>query len=182
MENNLGKQDIDNSVQEQKLSAAEIAMINEKKEQEFIQQHQYEEHFNHFNEVVFIKASPDVVVLSDHIKNLLDRLMLKNYTLILSDGYDSNFFIQHYCNMKRYRNIMIYSICNNLRFNIGKWPVINVWMNKKAVCQDNVLFDRMIHDCMIGVFFIKDNHDKDALPWINKLKKDNKPYYVFSNQ
>lgn len=146
----------------------------------------YEDKSDHFDDKVFLKIANNVFSLGDSAKEMLLRISRKNYTIMLSDGYDGDFLVQHFLNIIGYRNVEIFAMGEQVRFNVGKWPVHKVQPPSYAASEEafyQLEYSAMCDFCKHAVIIAdsKEALDTNAeLLTIRSFLKEKRKKFIFT--
>ena len=75
---------------------------------------------------VFIAGARAVSVLDGVVKERLNNIFIKNYTVVVGDASGVDCAVQRFFSNHRYRNVIIYASEGKARNNIGSWAVHSV--------------------------------------------------------
>jgi hypothetical protein len=81
---------------------------------------------------VFIGGSRHVSSLSADVRSRLDRIMDRQYSVILGDANGADKAVQAYLQSKGYRDVVVFCAGGPCRNNCGFWPVRSIATNEKT--------------------------------------------------
>jgi hypothetical protein len=129
---------------------------------------------------VFIGGSRRLSKLNKKITHILDRVINKEYTVLVGDANGADKAVQSYFVNKNYNNVVVYCMQNGCRNNLGNWQTKIVEAPTESVgFQYYSSKDlRMALDTNYG-FMLWDSKSRGTLNNIINLLKDNKQVVVY---
>jgi hypothetical protein len=79
---------------------------------------------------VFIAGPRAVSVLNNDVKERLQNIINRDFTVIVGDANGVDKQIQQYCYSQNYNNVKVFSSNGKIRNNIGQWKVVTVEVEK----------------------------------------------------
>jgi len=129
---------------------------------------------------VFIGGSRKLGRLNDHIRQRLDNIVQKKYTILVGDANGIDKAVQNYMSNKSYNNVLVYHVGNRYRNNIGRWETRQV--EEPGKVKDFTYYAtkdlQMIKDTDYGLM-IWDLESKGTLNNIINLLRLNKTVVVY---
>jgi|SRR5208283_1047129 len=129
---------------------------------------------------VFIGGSRSLSRLNDDIRQRLDNIMEKQYSVLVGDANGVDKAVQQYLFSKNYRNVFLYCVGEECRNNIGSWET--KWVKEPGKQKDfhyYVIKDlEMIRDTDCG-FMIWDTKSKGTLNNMVNLLHESKMVIVY---
>lgn len=80
---------------------------------------------------IFIGGAREIKVLPEEVKNRLNNIYNKNYSIVIGDASGVDKVVQQYFYNYKYNNIKIFASNGNARNNIGNWEVENIKVSTK---------------------------------------------------
>ncbi|HEY4580792.1 MAG TPA: hypothetical protein VIG89_07110 [Candidatus Acidoferrales bacterium] len=71
---------------------------------------------------VFIAGSRRLSRLNKDLRQRIDNIIEKNFTVIVGDANGADKAVQDYLNSRRYTRVVVFCMEGHCRNNIGKWP------------------------------------------------------------
>ncbi len=132
------------------------------------------------NAKIVIGGSRAITYLSASVKDLIDTLTKKGYTILVGDANGADKATQKYLYAKGYHNVVVYCMYDLCRNNVGKWPTKRiVTPNKKK--DANYFGTKDLHMARESDFgiMIWDGNSKGTFRNVINLLDDNKRVYVY---
>jgi hypothetical protein len=132
---------------------------------------------------IFISGSIRINKLPISATNKIDKIISKDFTILIGDAKGVDLQVQKYLSIKNYNNVVIYFVGTEIRNNVGKWEV------KRIPNNDNVKKGRelyklkdiaMANDADYGLM-IWDGSSIGTLNNILEMRKRQKQFYVILN-
>jgi hypothetical protein len=129
---------------------------------------------------VFIGGSIRLSRLSDEVRQRIDNIVQKGYSVLVGDANGVDKAVQQYLFNKNYRNVFVYCVGEKCRNNVGQWKT-------KCVKEPSKIKDfhyytikdlEMVKDTDYG-FMIWDTKSKGTLNNIVNLLRENKTVIVY---
>ena len=133
---------------------------------------------------VFISGSLRIKNLHSKINDRIENIIKSNHKVIVGDASGVDSSIQEVLKEKDYSNVIVYCSGNEVRNNVGQWPVERVKIdgsqkNKRLFYTAKDL--EMAKNCNIGMM-VWDSKSTGTLSNIYELLKQNKASLVFINK
>lgn len=133
--------------------------------------------------VVFISGSMRIKNLHKIVNEKIDNIIKLNFDVIVGDASGVDSSIQSLLNQKEYKNVTVYCSGNEVRNNIGNWPVEKVVTGSKNNMR---LFYtakdiEMAKKCDYG-YMVWDSKSTGTLSNVLELLKQGKNSLVFINK
>ena len=129
---------------------------------------------------VFIGGSRNLSRLNDNIKQRIDNIMQKGYSVLVGDANGVDKAVQQYLFDNNYRNVFVYCVGETCRNNVGQWKT--KWIKEDSKVKDFHYYTikdlEMIKDTDYG-FMIWDAKSKGTLNNIVNLLRKNKTVIVY---
>lgn len=71
---------------------------------------------------IFIAGSRRLSRLNSDVKNRIDTMIDKGFTILVGDANGADKAVQRYLAEKGFRNVIVHCMAGNCRNNIGEWP------------------------------------------------------------
>jgi hypothetical protein len=71
---------------------------------------------------VFIAGSRRLSRLNPEVRERIDRIVEKGFTVMVGDANGADKAVQHYLRLKHYANVIVFCMEGVCRNNIGSWP------------------------------------------------------------
>lgn len=71
---------------------------------------------------VFIAGSRRLSRLNSEVRERIDKIVEKGFTVIVGDANGADRAVQQYLNLKDYPNVIVFCMEGVCRNNVGKWP------------------------------------------------------------
>jgi hypothetical protein len=129
---------------------------------------------------VFIAGSRQLGRLNADVKQRIDGIVAKGFTILVGDANGADKAVQKYLAEKPYRNVIVHCIARNCRNNIGQWSQHDVTVPKGAkgfayyAVKDLVMVDEAAYGLMIW-----DGESKGTLNSIVNMIRRSKPVVVY---
>lgn len=129
---------------------------------------------------VFIGGSRKVTRLNKIIKNRIDNIINKDFTILVGDANGVDKAVQKYLFDKGYNNVFVFCTGNNCRNNLGNWITKNIETTqaRKDFSFYTIKDLEMAKESDYG-FMIWDAKSKGTLNNIINLLKENKKILVY---
>lgn len=75
---------------------------------------------------VFIGGSRRVPRLNDGVRERVDNIIRKHFTILVGDAPGADKAVQKYLDDKQYRNVVVYCSGDSCRNNVGRWETRSV--------------------------------------------------------
>jgi hypothetical protein len=75
---------------------------------------------------VFIGGSRRISKLNKKVTQILDKLIKREFTIIIGDANGADKAVQSYLADKRYQNVVVFCMRNSCRNNLGNWQIKNI--------------------------------------------------------
>lgn len=129
---------------------------------------------------VFIGGSIRLSRLNDDIRQRIDNIMRKGYSVLIGDANGVDKAVQQYLFDKNYRNVFVYCVGEKCRNNVGLWKT--KWVKEHSKVKDfhyYMIKDlEMVKDTDYG-FMIWDTKSKGTLNNIVNLLQEHKTVIVY---
>jgi hypothetical protein len=129
---------------------------------------------------VFIGGSIRLLRLNDDIKQRLNNIVQKGYSVLIGDANGVDKAVQQYLFDKNYRNVFVYCVGEKCRNNVGHWKT--KWVKEHSKVKDFHYYTikdlEMVKDTDYG-FMIWDTKSKGTLNNIVNLLRENKTVIVY---
>ncbi|RPI78090.1 MAG: hypothetical protein EHM45_06720 [Desulfobacteraceae bacterium] len=131
---------------------------------------------------IFIGGSRNISKLNTDIKDRIDNIMQKEYTIFVGDADGVDKCVQEYLFENNYGNVRIFCMSNGCRNNIGHWEINQIHSNGAGKKKDFHYFAikdlEMAREADYG-FMIWDGKSKGTLNNVLNLLNDNKKALVY---
>jgi hypothetical protein len=125
---------------------------------------------------LFISGSKNINCLTDKAKELLNKAINRNHSIIVGDCNGIDTVVQGYCNANNYPNVSIYHVGDKPRNHISSYETIKVGtkngLSAYEYFQQKDIF--MSNLCDIGIVFW-DGTSKGSYTNITRLLEQEKP-------
>lgn len=133
---------------------------------------------------VFISGSLRIKNLHPKVKDRMEGIITNEFRVIVGDASGVDSSVQEHLNNKGYSNVTVFCSGNEVRNNIGRWPVEMVQVeegqkNKRLFYTAKDL--EMARHCNIGMM-VWDSKSTGTLSNVYELLKRKKPSLVFVNK
>ncbi len=129
---------------------------------------------------VFIGGSRRLSRLNDDIRQRIDNIVQKGYSVLVGDANGVDKAVQQYLFDKNYRNVFVYCVGEKCRNNVGQWKT--KWVKEPGKVKDFHYYTikdlEMIKDTDYGLM-IWDTKSKGTLNNIVNLLRENKIVIVY---
>ena len=71
---------------------------------------------------VFIAGSRKLSRLNPEVRERIDKIVDKGFTVIIGDANGADKAVQHYLHLKHYANVIVFCMEGVCRNNVGSWP------------------------------------------------------------
>jgi len=132
---------------------------------------------------VFIGGSRKITRLSKDVKDRIDNIIQKEYTVLIGDASGADKSVQQYLFDKGYRNVRVFCMGDECRNNIGHWETKHIMGTgaQKGFSYYSTKDLQMAKETDYG-FMIWDGKSKGTLNNILNLLKENKKILVYFSQ
>ena len=72
---------------------------------------------------IFIAGSRQVSRLSAEVKQRIDTMIEKDFTILVGDANGADKAVQRYLSEKGYRDVLVHCMAGDCRNNLGNWPI-----------------------------------------------------------
>jgi len=129
---------------------------------------------------VFIGGSRNITRLTKDIKDRIDNIMQKGFSILIGDANGADKSVQKYLFDKCYCDVHVFCMGNECRNNIGHWETRHITgkRNKKDYDYYSIKDLEMAMETDYG-FMIWDGKSKGTLNNIINLLKENKKVLVY---
>lgn len=129
---------------------------------------------------VFIGGSRRLSRLNADVRQRIDNILQKGYSILVGDANGADKAVQQYLFDKNYRNVLVYCVGEKCRNNVGRWET--KWVREHSKVKDFHYYTikdlEMIKDTDYG-FMIWDTKSKGTLNNIVNLLRENKTVIVY---
>jgi hypothetical protein len=132
---------------------------------------------------IFISGSISINILPSLAIEKIDSIIEKNYKILIGDAKGVDSLVQKYLLKKKYNNVVVYFIGENIRNNAGNWEPkqITAKTNTKKGRKLYTLKDKeMAKDSDYGLM-IWDGKSKGTYNNIIEMKNQTKRFFVIFN-
>jgi hypothetical protein len=133
---------------------------------------------------IFISGSISINILPSLAIEKIDSIIEKNYKILIGDAKGVDLLVQEYLFKKKYNNVIVYFIGENIRNNTGNWEFNQIFEDtciKKSRKLYTVKDIAMAKDADYGLM-IWDGKSKGTLNNIIEMKNQTKRFFVILNE
>ncbi len=129
---------------------------------------------------VFIGGSIKLSRLSDDVRQRIDNIVQKGYSVLIGDANGMDKAVQQYLFDRNYRNVFVYCVGKKCRNNVGQWKTKRI--KEPGKIKDFHYYTikdlEMVKDTDYG-FMIWDTKSKGTLNNMVNLLRENKTVIVY---
>jgi hypothetical protein len=129
---------------------------------------------------VFIAGSRKLSRLNADVKRRIDKMIEKDFTILLGDANGADKAVQKYLADKHYQNVIVHCMANHCRNNIGEWPTREVTAPNgvRGFAYYSLKDKAMVDDTTYGLM-LWDGESKGTLNNVVNLLRQDKPVVVY---
>lgn len=130
--------------------------------------------------IVFVAGSRQISRLPTEVKARLDTMIEKHFQILVGDANGADKAVQRYLADKSYPNVLVHSMKDHCRNNIGHWPTREVAAPRGAKGFDYYsLKDRAMAEAAEYGLMLWDGKSKGTVINVVNLSRDHKPVVVY---
>jgi len=129
---------------------------------------------------VFIAGSRSLSRLNADVKQRIDTMVDKGFTILVGDANGADKAVQRYLAEKHFRNVIVHCMAGNCRNNVAGWPTreVSAGPGSKGFAYYSTKDRAMVNDAQYG-FLLWDGESKGTLNSAVNLVHQNKTVVVY---
>lgn len=129
---------------------------------------------------VFIAGSRQLSRLNAAVKQRIDTMVEKGFTILVGDANGADKAVQQYLAHRGYRNVLVHCMARNCRNNVGAWPAREIVAppGARGFAYYSTKDQAMVDDAGYGLM-LWDGESKGTLNSVINMIRQKKPVVVY---